>query len=101
MPELIFLANIVLDECVERIYVKDMYGEIPLGVYIIRGENVVLLGELVLVTTDRHESCNPFYPRIWTATRGNRCGKYLQTRFVLYTGRSRSRERSKRSRSES
>lgn len=37
----------MLDECVERIYVKDMYGEIPLGVYIIRGENVVLLGELV------------------------------------------------------
>ena len=29
-----------------RIHVKDEYGDIPLGVFVVRGENVVLLGEI-------------------------------------------------------
>jgi U6 snRNA-associated Sm-like protein LSm1 len=32
---------------VERIIVGDKYGDIPRGVFVIRGENVVLLGEIV------------------------------------------------------
>jgi len=39
-------ANIVLEETIERIYVGELYGDIPLGVFIIRGENLVLLGEI-------------------------------------------------------
>lgn len=31
----------------ERIYVKDSYGDMERGIFIIRGENVVLLGEIV------------------------------------------------------
>jgi len=39
-------ANIVLEGASERITVGDLYSDIPLGLYIIRGENVVLVGEL-------------------------------------------------------
>eukprot|EP00741_Cyanophora_paradoxa_P012626 tig00020614_g12199.t1 len=39
-------ANLVLEECHERIIVGLDYGDVPLGVYLIRGENVVLMGEI-------------------------------------------------------
>ncbi|KAJ2763135.1 hypothetical protein IWQ56_004896 [Coemansia nantahalensis] len=39
-------ANLVLQDSLERIYVGDAYGDIERGVFIIRGENVVLLGEI-------------------------------------------------------
>lgn len=38
-------ANLVLHRTVERIHVDKRFGEIPLGVFIVRGDNVVLLGE--------------------------------------------------------
>lgn len=41
-------ANIVLEGASERVNVGDLYSDIPLGLYIIRGENVVLIGELDL-----------------------------------------------------
>jgi len=39
-------ANLVLQNTLERIIVNDCYGEKERGVFIIRGENVVLLGEI-------------------------------------------------------
>ncbi|GAB4817054.1 hypothetical protein N2152v2_004100 [Parachlorella kessleri] len=42
-------ANLVLEgtQCArERIIVGSQYGEIPLGLHILRGENVVLMGEI-------------------------------------------------------
>jgi U6 snRNA-associated Sm-like protein LSm1 len=39
-------ANLVLQDTVERIYLDDSYGEQKRGVYIVRGENVALLGEI-------------------------------------------------------
>lgn len=39
-------ANLVVEAAVERIIVADQYSDIPLGLQLIRGENVVLLGEL-------------------------------------------------------
>lgn len=42
-------ANLVLQETTERIYVDQVYGDIPRGVFIVRGENVVLLGEMVIL----------------------------------------------------
>jgi len=39
-------ANIVLEDTKERIYMEDKYGEKNIGLYLIRGENVVLLGEM-------------------------------------------------------
>jgi len=39
-------ANIVLENCVERIYIENTYGERKVGIFLVRGENVVLLGEI-------------------------------------------------------
>ncbi|KAG9411949.1 SM-like, degradation of cytoplasmic mRNAs and positively regulates transcription initiation [Aphanomyces cochlioides] len=39
-------SNIVLEETCERHVVGNTYCDIPLGLYIIRGENIVLMGEL-------------------------------------------------------
>ncbi|CAG5117684.1 unnamed protein product [Candidula unifasciata] len=39
-------ANLVLHRTIERIHVGKKYGDIPRGIFIIRGENVVLLGEV-------------------------------------------------------
>lgn len=39
-------ANLVLHLTVERIYIGNEYGEIERGVFLIRGENVVLCGEV-------------------------------------------------------
>jgi U6 snRNA-associated Sm-like protein LSm1 len=40
-------ANLVLHKAIERIHVKNEYGDMERGIFIIRGENVVLLGEIV------------------------------------------------------
>ena len=40
-------ANIVLEEAVERVIVGKRFADVPLGLYVIRGENVVLLGQIV------------------------------------------------------
>ena len=42
-------ANLVLHLAVERIYIGNEYGEIDRGVFLIRGENVVLCGEVVSI----------------------------------------------------
>ncbi|GMY36479.1 sm-like protein LSM1B [Fagus crenata] len=41
-------ANVVLQDAFDRVIVGDLYCDIPLGLYVIRGENVVLIGELEL-----------------------------------------------------
>lgn len=41
------VANAVLEGAFERVIVGDLYCDISLGLYVIRGENVVLIGELV------------------------------------------------------
>jgi len=38
-------GNLVLSETVERIYVGNEYGDIERGIFILRGENVILVGE--------------------------------------------------------
>uniref|UniRef100_A0A5F8G3A0 U6 snRNA-associated Sm-like protein LSm1 n=1 Tax=Monodelphis domestica TaxID=13616 RepID=A0A5F8G3A0_MONDO len=40
-------ANLVLHQTVERIHVGKKYGDIPRGIFVVRGENVVLLGEIL------------------------------------------------------
>uniref|UniRef100_A0A1B6DJZ1 U6 snRNA-associated Sm-like protein LSm1 n=1 Tax=Clastoptera arizonana TaxID=38151 RepID=A0A1B6DJZ1_9HEMI len=39
-------ANLVLHKTIERIHVGKEYGDIERGVFIVRGENVVLIGEI-------------------------------------------------------
>lgn len=43
-----FQGNLLLTDVYERYYVDLEYGEEYRGVYLIRGENVVLVGELVI-----------------------------------------------------
>lgn len=47
----VFLANLVLEHTVERIYATQdqnkIYAERPLGLFLIRGDNVALLGVMV------------------------------------------------------
>ena len=42
-----FKANLVLQDTVERIHSGNKYGDIQRGIFLIRGENIVLLGEIV------------------------------------------------------
>lgn len=46
------LANLVLQDSVERIFVGESFGDIPRGVFVVRGENVALLGEVDLDKED-------------------------------------------------
>ena len=43
-------ANLVLEDTVERIYHENAFAENFHGLFLIRGENVVLLGEIVRPT---------------------------------------------------
>lgn len=56
-----------LDSVLERIHVNDKYGDMERGIFIIRGENVVLLGEIVRATTQfvlsELYNCFPFQDR--------------------------------------
>jgi len=45
-------ANIVLQDTVERVFVQDLYADISRGIYLVRGENVLLLGEIDLDKDD-------------------------------------------------
>lgn len=45
-------ANLVLHQTVERIHVGKKFGDIPRGIFVVRGENVVLLGEVVSIPAD-------------------------------------------------
>lgn len=47
-------ANLVLQDTVERIYVQNLYADINRGIFLVRGENVLLLGEIVRVPYLRH-----------------------------------------------
>lgn len=49
-------ANLVLQEAIERIFVGNRYGDVPKGTFIVRGENVVLMGEIDL---DKEDNVSP------------------------------------------
>lgn len=40
-------ANLVLQDTVEKLYAGSLYADIPRGIFLVRGENVLLLGEIV------------------------------------------------------
>ncbi|KAJ5525700.1 hypothetical protein N7504_003157 [Penicillium tannophilum] len=45
-------ANLVLQDTVERIYAGKLYADVPRGIFLVRGENVLLLGEVDLDRED-------------------------------------------------
>lgn len=40
-------GNLVLQDTVERLFVQNLYADIERGLFLVRGENVSLLGEIV------------------------------------------------------
>ena len=54
------IANLVLQDTTERIFVQDLYADVRHGVYIVRGENVLLLGEIVGYPIMLSAACLPF-----------------------------------------
>ena len=58
-------ANVVLEDTYERHYAEGKFGELELGLYIIRAENLVLLGEMVRgrdergIREGRDKTCAP------------------------------------------
>ncbi|TTQ23537.1 U6 snRNA-associated Sm-like protein LSm1 [Bagarius yarrelli] len=52
-------ANLVLHQTVERIHVGKKFGDIPRGIFVVRGENVVLLGEV-----DLDKDCDQLLQRV-------------------------------------
>ncbi|KAJ3191644.1 SM-like, degradation of cytoplasmic mRNAs and positively regulates transcription initiation [Irineochytrium annulatum] len=40
------ITNLVLQDTIERTYHADTFGEVYRGMFVVRGENVVLLGEV-------------------------------------------------------
>ncbi|KAJ5925121.1 hypothetical protein N7454_007760 [Penicillium verhagenii] len=45
-------ANLVLQDTVEKIYAGKVYADVPRGIFLVRGENVLLLGEVDLDRED-------------------------------------------------
>ncbi|WWC73838.1 uncharacterized protein I206_107810 [Kwoniella pini CBS 10737] len=45
-------ANFLLEACIERIHYKFDYADKDIGVLLVRGENVVALGEIDLIAED-------------------------------------------------
>lgn len=40
-------GNLVLQDTIERLFVQNLYADIERGLFIVRGENVSMLGEIV------------------------------------------------------
>lgn len=45
-------GNLVLQDTVERLFVQNLYADIERGLFLVRGENVTLLGEIDLDKDD-------------------------------------------------
>ena len=55
-------SNIVLEHAEERVVVGKRFADVPLGLYVIRGENLVLLGQIVRACDARAREPGP-HPR--------------------------------------
>ena len=52
-------SNIVLEHAEERVVVGKRFADVPLGLYVIRGENLVLLGQIVRACDARVRAPGP------------------------------------------
>ncbi|TPX31187.1 hypothetical protein SmJEL517_g05408 [Synchytrium microbalum] len=85
-------ANLVLQDTVERAYTADAYGDEARGVYVIRGENVVLLGEVDLSREDattaglRHISFREVMENIKAETEANKKNEHTKQKMLHEAG---------------
>ncbi|RHZ45802.1 U6 snRNA-associated Sm-like protein LSm1 [Aspergillus thermomutatus] len=54
-------ANLVLQDTVERLYAGNLYADVPRGIFLVRGENVLLLGEIDL---DKEDDIPPHLQKV-------------------------------------
>ena len=47
-------GNLVLQDTIERLFAQSLYADINRGVYLVRGENIVIMGEIVRWITPPH-----------------------------------------------
>lgn len=80
-------ANLVLEDTVERIYCGDVFAETWKGLFLIRGENVVLLGEVVGATSYSRSQSSLTKPRTWTRRMMYLCDKLRGRNWCLTTSR--------------
>jgi len=79
-------ANLVLQDTIERIFVQDLYADISRGIFIVRGENVLLLGEIVRSSNSKISASFTFlYYRISTrmTTYPKPTARHLQRKYML------------------
>jgi hypothetical protein len=94
-------GNLVLQDTVERLFAQNLYADVDRGLFLVRGENVLLLGEIVRCQIQPRPAPNHLLTtlnRIWTETimfllLSN---KHPSTRFLNYTSKSRHKRRSRR-----
>ena len=60
-------ANLLLEDTVERIHVDQAFGQLRRGIYLVRGENVVLAGEVVSGFCNLQQECGRMSTTIRTA----------------------------------
>ncbi|THW61378.1 hypothetical protein D6C77_10566 [Aureobasidium pullulans] len=48
--------NLVLQDTVERLFAQNLYADVDRGLFLVRGENVLLLGEIVRSAFSYHDS---------------------------------------------
>lgn len=79
-------ANLILQHCVERIYLTEsnQYAEEPRGLFMVRGENVVMLGE---VDIDREDQPLEAMERIRFSDAARRKSQEDETRFKRETAK--------------
>lgn len=92
-------GNLVLQDTVERLFAQNLYADVDRGLFLVRGENVLLLGEIVRCSASaRSETPANHLRRIWTET--TMCplpsSKQQSTKFSSYTSKSRHKRRSRR-----
>ena len=49
---LFVIGNLVLQDTIERLFVSNLYADIERGLFLVRGDNVLLLGEIDLDKDD-------------------------------------------------
>lgn len=64
-------GNLVLSDAVERIFAGGMYADVARGVYLVRGENVMLMGEVVCFFSDIPLRC--FSPSLMSGLESYPC----------------------------
>ena len=52
------LTNIVLEDCHERVYTTEGVKQVALGLYIIRGDNIAVVGEVDVAVDDQIDFSN-------------------------------------------